>query len=130
MPQITQTYEIKAPINSVWDALVNPRTIEAWGGGPDVVMDAQAGGKFSLWGGDIFGTNTLIEAPGRIEQDWFGGEWSKPSKVIFELSHKGLITTVVLTHNEIPEGEVDDFAQGWKDYYMGPLKELLENPNG
>jgi hypothetical protein len=29
-------------------------------------------------------------------------------------------------HENIPEGEVDEIADGWKRYYLGPLKELLE----
>ena len=127
MAQIKQTYKIKASIEQVWDALTNKEIMEKWGAGPDVVMEVREGGKFSLWGGDIFGTNTKIQAPAKLEQDWYGNsEWEKPSKVIFELKFKDGITTIDLQHDGMPAEEVEDFDQGWKDYYLGSIKDLLE----
>ena len=124
--QIEQSYKIKAQLNNVWEALVNPKIMDEWGAGPDIHMDLKKGGKFSLWGGDIYGTNMLVQAPYKLEQDWYGGDWKKPSKVVFELNYKDNTTTVILTHDDIPTVEVNDFAQGWKDYYLGPIKDLLE----
>jgi hypothetical protein len=49
MKQIEQTYEIKAPINKVWGALVDLEVIAEWGGGP-AEMTASEGVEFSLWG--------------------------------------------------------------------------------
>lgn len=126
MPQITQTYQIKAPIMKVWAALTDPKIMDQWGAGPKIKMELTVGGEFSLWGGDIFGTNTLIKAPNLLEQDWFGGDWPQASKVRFELSEREGTTTVTLTHDALPTKEVANFAQGWKDYYLGPLKSLLE----
>lgn len=34
MKAIRQIYEIHAPIEKVWEALVDPRIIAKWGGGP------------------------------------------------------------------------------------------------
>ncbi|MEI7579855.1 MAG: SRPBCC domain-containing protein [bacterium] len=126
MPQIQQIYHIKAPIEKVWDALTNPQTMSDWDAGPEIVMELKLGGKFSLWGGDIHGTNTMIDAPNRLKQDWFGGDWPLPSKVVFKLSQKGKITTVRLTHDNLPTAEVGNFYQGWKDYYLGPIQRLLQ----
>ncbi len=126
MKSLSQTYTIKAPVEKVWDALVNPQTIEQWGGGP-AIMDDQVGTKFSLWGGDIFGTNTKVEPLKTLEQDWYGGKWQKPSKVTFTLSENNGVTTLELYHRDYPENSKDDFADGWKTYYFGPLKDLVEN---
>lgn len=126
MKTITQTYIINAPIEKVWDALVNPQTIDQWGGGP-AIMDDQVGTKFSLWGGDIFGTNTKVEPFKTLEQDWYGGKWEKASKVIITLSEDNGCTKVDLIHQDYPENSKDDFADGWKTYYFGPLKDLVEN---
>jgi len=44
----------------------------------------------------------------------------------FTLSEKDGVTTVDLTQTNIPDSELEDIEKGWKSYYMGPLKDLLE----
>jgi uncharacterized protein YndB with AHSA1/START domain len=110
----------------VWQAFVDPRVIEQWGGGPDVRMNDQEGGKFNLWGGDIHGTNTKVVEHKLLEQDWYGGDWDEPSKVVFSFTAEGNRTVVMLVHSNVPDAEAKDFDQGWKDYYLGAIKELLE----
>lgn len=126
MKTLRQTYKIHAPLNKVWDALINPATIEKWGGGA-AKMDGVEGSQFSLWNGDIHGTNTHVVPPSRLEQDWFSEGWDTPSKVVFELSEKGGVTTVVLIHENIPDKELDNIDDGWKSFYLGPIKKLLES---
>lgn len=127
---IKQTYQISAPIEEVWKALVDPESIKEWGGGP-AKMNEKIGMRFSFWGGDIYGTNTDVKKPrcgkARLEQDWYGGRWDKPSKVVFSLKKDGDEKTILeLTHTDLPEEEVTNFDSGWKDYYLGPMKEYLE----
>ena len=126
MKVINKIYQINAPIEKVWDALVNPSTINKWGGGP-VKMSQDEGFGFEFWGGDIFGTNTKVVKNKALEQDWYGGKWEKPSKVKFELSEKDGKTELILVHKYLPEAEADDFDKGWDDYYLGPIKQLLES---
>ncbi len=125
MKSLEQSYEIKAPVEKVWQALVDPKVIDAWGGGP-AEMDDQTGTEWKLWGGDIHGRNLEVEPNEKLVQNWCSGDWPAPSVVTFELSEKDGVTTVNLTHVNIPDGEFDDIEEGWRDYYMGPLKELLE----
>lgn len=122
---IKQHYVIKAPITKVWQAFVDPKIIEEWGAGP-AKMDSNVGMKFSLWGGDIYGTNTEVVPEKKLVQDWYGGPWSEPSRVTFKLTPKGESTEIDLTHTTLPDGEEDNFEEGWKDYYLGAIKELLE----
>jgi activator of HSP90 ATPase len=95
------------------------------GGGP-AKMNAKVGMKFSLWGGDIYGTNTDVTDSKLLFQDWYGGEWDKPSKVSFTLTKINKGTRITLHHTDIPDKEFDDIADGWKRYYLGPLKQFLE----
>ncbi|MFC1971962.1 SRPBCC domain-containing protein [Chloroflexota bacterium] len=125
MKSIKQTYRIQAPASMVWQALVDPEAIERWGGGP-VKMDDQVGTRFELWGGDIYGVNTEVVKERKLAQDWFGGDWPKPSKVTFTLNEDSGQTTLVLLHEDVPDDEVDNFYEGWKEFYLGPIKELLE----
>ena len=125
MKIIQQTYIIKAPLEKVWKALTDPKIIEKWGGGP-AIMDNKEGTKFTLWGGDIFGKNISVVPEKKLQQEWYAGEWDEPSIVLFTLTSNGDTTTVDLLHDNIPDSEATEIESGWKDYYMGPLKDLLE----
>jgi activator of HSP90 ATPase len=125
MRVLKQEYKIKAAIVDVWKALIDPKVIDQWGGGP-AKMKEENGFEFSLWGGDIYGKNTKVVRMRELEQDWYGGKWDQPSKLKFELKEEEGITTVILTQTNIPENEFDDIADGWKTYYLGEIKKLLE----
>lgn len=126
MKTTKQEYVVNAPAEKVWEALVDPKQIDEWGAGP-AKMDNKVGTKFSLWGGDIHGTNTKVVKNKVLEQDWFGGDWKEPSKVRFTLSNENGKTKIELFHDNIPDGEANDIGDGWHRYYLGPLKEYLEN---
>lgn len=124
---LKKSYFIGAPPESVWRALTDPAVIDAWGGGP-AEMRAEAGAPFSLWGGDIYGTVTAAEPPVRLVQEWWGGAgWKTPSVATFELEAEGDGTLLTLVHCGVPDDVAADFDAGWDDYYLGPLKELLES---
>jgi uncharacterized protein YndB with AHSA1/START domain len=125
MKKLEQVYEIKAPIGEVWQALVDPEVISDWGGGP-AEMDDQVGTKWKLWGGDIYGQNLKVTPSKKLVQNWYSGEWPEPSVCTFELSEESGVTTIKLSHVDIPDNEFDGVESGWTEYYLGPLKELLE----
>ncbi len=117
---------IGAPPEDVWRALTDPAVIGAWGGGP-AEMTPEPGTPFSFWGGDIHGTVTAVEPLVRLVQDWWGGaDWKAPSEATFELESEGDGTLLTLTHTGVPDDVAADFDAGWDDYYLGPLKDLLE----
>ena len=126
MKPIRQIYNIKAPIAEVWKGLTEPKYINEWGGGPSK-MKAEKGFEFSFWGGDIWGKNTEVINEKKLVQEWYGDKWPKPSIAAFVLENNDGKTVLTLAHSDVPEAEVDDFASGWKDFYLGPMKEYLEN---
>lgn len=125
MKTINQTYLINSKIDRVWEALVNPKEIKNWGGG-SAKMDDKVGTNFELWGGDIHGVNTKVIENKVLEQDWYGGEWPQASKVSFELSEDNGKTKLDLVHENVPDEEEENIDEGWKEYYLGPLKKYLE----
>lgn len=125
MKTIKQKYLIKAPIEKVWQALVDPSIIDDWGGGP-AEMDDKVGSDFKLWGGDIHGRNLKVTKNKQLVQEWYGGDWDQPSRVTFTLTEKGPKTEVQLLHENVPDNEVKSIEDGWSKYYLGPLKQLLE----
>ncbi len=126
MRTVKQTYFINASIEKVWQALVDPKIIDDWGGG-EAKMNSEEGFEFSFWGGDIHGKNIEVKPGKKLIQDWMSGEWEEYSKVTFNLSEKDGKTKIDLLHENIPDKEAKDIADGWKRYYLGPLKKLLEN---
>lgn len=125
MKRIEQTYDIKAPITKTWQALTDPKLIEQWGGGPATMSD-KAGTEFSLWGGDIFGKNVQVVPPTLLVQQWSDGKFAQPSNVRFELADEGDHTLLQLVQDNLPDDREQDISEGWRDYYLGPLKAFVE----
>lgn len=126
MKNIKQTYLIDSSIDKVWQALVDPKIIDDWGGGA-AKMEAKEGFEFSLWDGEVHGKNIKVIPNKKLVQDWMEGEWDNYSKVTFNLSKQGDKTKVELIQENIPDNEFEEIEDGWKRYYLGPLKKLLEN---
>ena len=126
MKMIKQTYLINSSLEEVWEALTNPKCINAWGGGP-AKMDEKVGTKFEFWGGDIHGKNIEVIPLKKLIQEWFGGDWKKPSIVSFTLTEEKDKVLINLLHTDVPDNEAKDINEGWKEYYLGPLKKYLEN---
>lgn len=125
MKLLKKTYHIEAPIDVVWQSLVDPNEIEQWGGGP-AQMDGREGTEFKLWGGDIYGTNKEVVTENRLVQKWYSGDWEEPSKVTFELKVDKDGTKVTLTHEDIPDEAYDEISKSWDEYYLGAIKRYLE----
>ena len=125
MKTITQVYTIKASVSKVWNALIIPAEIDKWNGGPAKMTDKE-GVSFSLWGGDIHGKNVKVVKEKELKQEWYGGDWDKPSIVTFTLKEAKGMTAVTLFQADVPDDEAKDIADGWDDYYLGAIKEYLE----
>ena len=125
MKAFKQKYTINASSRKVWNALVNPKIINKWGGGPSKMSD-EVGFRFSLWKGSIFGKNIRVEKNKLLVQEWYAGRWDEPSIVTFEITEKNSITTLILRHEKVPEKEEKEVKKGWKEYYLNPLKNLVE----
>lgn len=125
MRTIQQKFIINAPVGKVWQALVDPNIIEDWGAGP-VKMSDEENFEFELWGGDIYGKNIKIVPKKELVQEWTAGVWNQPSRVTFTFLENGGKTTVEILHEDVPELEADEIEDGWKNSYMGPLKEYVE----
>lgn len=125
---IRQVYKIKAPIKAVWKALVDPKVINAWGGGPAKMSD-EVGFKFTMWGSEIFGKNLQVEPRKVLVQEWWSGadRWDEPSTVTFTLTPDGDNTKLELTHDNVPKKNLKEIEDGWKSFYIGPLKKYLES---
>jgi len=119
MKQIKQSYELNASSEAVFDALVNPEIIQQWSGAP-AQMDSKAGTKFSIFGGQVEGTNLEVVPNQRLVQ-----KWPSDTKVTITLVSNGGTTTAELLHEDIPADEVEKFSQGWNEFYFGPMQKMF-----
>ena len=125
MKDYNYTLDISANQEEVFNALTNSFQIELWTGYP-ATMDDQVGTVFSLWEGDISGCNIQVVKDYKLVQEWFFGETENPSIVTFTLKKVGKNTSLELTHTNIPDEAYEEIVDGWKDYYLGSMKNFLE----
>ena len=111
MKTIKQIYHIKAPVEKVWQALVDPEIIDKWGGGPSEMNDKK-GEKFSLWDGQIYGTNREVVKEKKLVQDWYDGKGMEPTLCTFILTKTGDETKIKLLHEKVPDEKFKDFLPG------------------
>ena len=116
---------IAADPEEVFAALTNPFQIEIWSGYP-ADMKAEAGYVFSLWEGDITGVNLEVVPNRRLVQEWFFGEQEEQSLVEIKLKKETGKTVLDLKHTHIPAEVYEEITGGWREYYLGSMKEMLE----
>ncbi len=108
------------------------RLYEAWLDGEEhsaftggaALVDASVDGAFTAWDGYISGTTIAMEPPHRIVQRWRTTEFPPESpdsrlEITFEEVEGG--TRITLIHSEIPDGQGQEYEQGWRDYYFKPM---------
>ena len=116
---------IAADPEEVFAALTNPFQIEIWSGYP-ADMKAEVGYVFSWWEGDITGVNLEVVPNRRLVQEWFFGEQKEQSLVEIKLKKENGKTLLELRHSHIPDEVYDEITEGWREYYLGSMKEMLE----
>ena len=97
--------------------------------GSQATVQKRSGGKFSAWDGYIWGITLEMERPRRILQSWRTSEFPKESPdslVEIVLEKKGRSTRMTLLHTNIPDGQAENYKQGWKDFYFKPMKKYFK----
>ncbi len=125
MATIKQTYEMEATLEEVFEALVNEDLMQNWSG-DEVKMSPDVGAKFSLWGGQMFGTNLEVIKNRKIVQEWCYDQWEAPSKVTFTLHASDNGTSVELVHEGVPEKSLANITEAWNLYYLGAIQEMFQ----
>jgi len=85
-------------------------------------------GKFSAWDGYIIGTNVTLEPYHKIVQTWRTTDFNEDDEdsileILFE--PEGDKTKITLKHNNIPEGQGEEYNQGWQDFYFKPMQKYF-----
>jgi len=96
--------------------------------GSEASIDSSQGGGFTAWDGYVMGRNLVLEPFKRILQAWRTTDFPVGApdsrlELLFEPSGRG--TQLVLIHSDFPQEQKEAYAQGWKDYYLDPMKEYF-----
>jgi len=124
---IRQSVTFKASPHDVYEAIMDSKRHSEFTGAK-VSISRKIGGKFSVYGGDIEGVNLELVPDQKIVQSWRYGDWPMGhySKATFSLKKTPTGTRLTFTQTEVPGQFYNDISQGWRDYYWGPMKEMLE----
>jgi activator of HSP90 ATPase len=120
MQDLKKYYIIPAAPEEVYQALINPATIQLWSGDPAVMSDVP-GSEFSLWDDSISGRNIEFIPGKKIVQEWYFGEQDDPSLVTILLHQHKAGTSAELRHTNIPDEDFENIRNGWDENYFGSL---------
>lgn len=113
----------------IYDAWLDSHHHAAFTGGA-AKIDPVVGGGHTAWDGYITGTNVVLERGRRIVQTWRTSEFPEDaadSSLELLLESSGGGTRMVLKHTSIPEGQGEQYGEGWKEYYLDPMLEYFTN---
>ena len=124
---IRQAITFEASPHQVYEALMDSRKHASFTGGK-ASISRKAGGKFSVFDGYAEGVNLELVPDEKIVQTWRASDWPAGvySKVTFSIQAVKGGARLSFSQSGVPEEQYDDVSQGWKDYYWGPMKEMLE----
>jgi uncharacterized protein YndB with AHSA1/START domain len=98
--------------------------------GSKAEIDPHTGGAYTAWDGYIQGKTLEMEPYYRIFQTWRTDEFPQGCQdsfleVLLEETNDG--TKITLVHTLIPEGQAEQYKQGWLDYYFTPMTEYFSS---
>jgi activator of HSP90 ATPase len=98
--------------------------------GSKAIINNKIGGKFTAWDGYIKGEIVSLKKNKTIIQKWRTTEFTKEDKdSILEITIEEINknrSKLTLKHSELPEGTEEEYKNGWKEYYIKPLKEFIK----
>ena len=123
---IRQSVTIKTSPHEIYEALMDSKKHSQFTG-DKASISRKVGGKFSAYDGYAEGVNVELVPDEKIVQTWRAGDWPAGhySTVTFSIKEVNGGTRLSFTQSGVPAEQYDDVAQGWRDYYWTPMKEML-----
>jgi uncharacterized protein YndB with AHSA1/START domain len=121
VPDFATTIEIEAPVDLVFEHLVDPRRMTAWMG-QHASLRPEPGGEFAvdINGYLVRGEYLEVEPPRRVVVSWgMEGVAELPpgsSRVEFTLTPTTTGTALSLRHTALPASRAKGHAAGWANY--------------
>jgi activator of HSP90 ATPase len=127
--RFTLTAHFPVQPSEIYKAWMSTKGHSKMTGSPAKVV-GRVGGRFTAWDGYIFGTFLELTPDKRIVHAWRTTEFpdeAPDSRVEIHLRQAKGGTKLTLSHRNMPEEQVNEYRQGWEDFYFKPMREFFEN---
>lgn len=125
---IVQKVMIPAPPGEVYEAFMDPQKHSDFTH-TETTGSQEVGGEVSAGDGYISARNIELKRGEKIVQEWTTSQWPKgypPSILQLDLKEVDGGTELTMTHSKVPDGQADDYTEGWKEYYWEPMAEYFQ----
>lgn len=123
---LRQSASFPASPHEMFELLMDAKKHAAFTGG-EAAISRKVGGKFTTFDGWAEGKNLELVLDKKIVQTWRNSDWPEGhySTITFELRKTKDGTRLTFTQTDLPSQFAKAIAQGWKDYYWEPMREML-----
>ncbi len=123
--KITEVFPVQAKV--LYDAWLSSEEHTNFTG-INAEINPKLGGKFQAGDGYMTGRNLQLQPYGRIVQSWRTTEFPETAldstvEILLQKVDGG--TKFTLIHSGIPPGDEQKYEDGWRKYYINPMKEYF-----
>ncbi|KAG8194418.1 hypothetical protein JTE90_011029 [Oedothorax gibbosus] len=124
--EINTTETFKCTSEEFYRAMTVKELVQAFTQG-NCVLEAEEGGKFELFDGNVHGHFVKLVPSKTIQQKWRFKSWPSGhfSDVTIDIEQKQDCTEVKVTQLGVPKSEVENTFSGWKRFYWDSMKRIL-----
>lgn len=125
-PTIQQSVRFRTSPQTLFNLYLDSRKHTESTGAP-ARISKKAGGKFTVFGGQLEGKNLLIVPGKRLVQLWRAHHWKKEDWSVLILTFRRVASgaQVDLVHVGVPAYDQKGVREGWPKYYWRPWKKYL-----
>jgi activator of HSP90 ATPase len=127
---VTATDEFRTTAEEMFQTFTDPQRIAAFTRGkPQIFEGAKAGGKFSIFDGNVTGEFTILEPGKRIVQKWRLAQWPEghmsSQEIVFDQNDMDKVTNARVTWSGVPVGQEEVVKRNWEGYYIRSIKQTF-----
>ncbi|KAF2841947.1 hypothetical protein M501DRAFT_1028733 [Patellaria atrata CBS 101060] len=124
---VTDQEEFRTTAEQLFQTFTDPQRIAAFTrSAPKLFEGAKQGGKFELFGGNISGEYTTLEAPTRVVQKWRLAQWPQGHystlDIKFDQNDQDAVTVMRVDWQGVPVGQEEVTKRNWGEYYVRSIK--------
>ncbi|EEH45561.2 uncharacterized protein PADG_01711 [Paracoccidioides brasiliensis Pb18] len=127
---VTATDEFRTTAEELYTTFTDPQRIAAFTrGAPRRFDGAKAGGKFSIFDGNVEGEYVKIEPSTNIVQKWRLAQWPEGHystlEIKFDQNDVDKVTNMRVQWEGVPVGQEEVVKRNWEGYYVRSIKQTF-----
>lgn len=133
MTSLSDQQEFRTTAENLFQTFTDPTRIAAFTRAPPKKFSntasggaAQVGTEFEIFGGNVSGSYTQLDAPTSISQKWRLAQWPaghySTLKIKFEQNDVDAVTIMRVDWEGVPIGQEEPTRRNWDEYYVRSIK--------